>query len=116
MPNPFDNISVKNQERLLKLLEAHTYFLKKNSSILPIITEKNMLGIVISGYIEIIRTDHNGVKTIMEEISEMEIFGSNLSSLNNLEYEVIAKEDSEIIMLDYERILTQESSLEYYNQ
>lgn len=117
MQNPFDNISVKNQEKLLKLLEAHTYNFKKNTSILPIIKEDNMLGIILKGYIQIIKIDHNGVRTIIEEIEELQIFGSNLSSLKNNEYEVIVKEDSEIIILDYNRITEQSvEGKDYYNQ
>lgn len=117
MPNPFDNISVKNQEKLLKILEANTYKFKKNSSILPIIKEDNMLGIVLNGYIQIIRIDHNGNRTIIEEINEMEIFGSSISSLKNTEYEIIVKEDSEIIIIDYKKIINQnDEKKDYYNQ
>ncbi len=117
MPNPFDNISVKNREKLLKLLEAHIYYFQKNSSILPIIKEENMLGILLTGYLQIIKIDHNGNKTIIEEINEMELFGSNISSLKNNENEVIVKEDSEIILLDYNHITQQEDEKkDYYNQ
>lgn len=115
MANLFDNISVKNQEKILKILEAHTYEFKENSQILPIIKEQNMLAFITKGYIQIRRIDQNGGRTIIEEINEQEIFGSYISSLKNNEYEVITKEDTELIVLDYERITKEtECDKEYF--
>jgi len=104
MAELFKNISPKNKEKLLKNLEAHTLHFKKNASILPLIKEENNIGIIIKGYIQIIRIDHNGTRIIIDEIEENDILGSFISSLKNNEYEIIAKEDTTIIMIDYERI------------
>jgi len=117
MTNLFDKISVKNQEKILKLLEAHCYELKKNNQILPIIKEENMLAYIVKGYIQIIKIDQNGTRTIMEEIEEEEIFGSTISALKTKEFEVITKEDTILFTFDYQRITKEtECDKEYFNQ
>ncbi len=117
MRKPFENIAEKNQEKLLKMLEAHALHFKANSSILSILKDENIIGIILKGYIQIIRTDHNGSRTIIEEIEENEVFGSSISSLCNNEYEIITKEDTDIYIIDYERIINPiETDKNYYHQ
>ena len=68
MVNLFHNISEKNQEKLLRLLEANTFTFKKDMTILSTIGNENIIGIVVSGYIQIIQNDYNGNRTIIEEL------------------------------------------------
>ena len=68
MTNLFTNISEKNQEKILKILEASTLNFKPNCQILTSVKLDNMIGIVLSGYMQIIRTDYNGNRTIIEEL------------------------------------------------
>lgn len=105
MVNLFHNISEKNQEKLLRLLEANTFTFKKDMTILSTIGNENIIGIVVSGYIQIIQNDYNGNRTIIEELEENSIFGSMLSGISNSEYEIVTKEDSKIIILEYDRII-----------
>lgn len=105
MVNLFHNISEKNQEKLLRLLEANTFTFKKDMTILSTIGNENIIGIVVSGYIQIIQNDYNGNRTIIEELEENSIFGSMLSGISNSEYDIVTKEDSKIIILEYDRII-----------
>lgn len=113
----FDNITEKNKQKLLKLLEANTFSYKKDSSILRTIKNDNIIGIILEGYAQIIRTDYNGNRTITEELEENDVFGSTLSSLKNKEYQIITKEDTKIILIDYDRIINySENNKGYYNE
>ena len=117
MTNLFHNISGKNKEKLLYTLEAHTFTFKKNTRIISTLKDDNIIGYVVDGYMQIIRTDYNGNTTIIEELEEESVFGTMLSSLNNSEYDILTKEDTKIIILDYNRIINEEiNHPNYYNQ
>lgn len=117
MTNLFHNISDKNQEKLLKLLEANTFTYKKDMTILSTSKNENIIGIVASGYIQIIKNDYNGNRIIIEDLEENSVFGSMFSSISNNEYEVITKEESKIIIMEYERIIANaKDNLSFYNQ
>jgi len=116
MNDPFYNISNKNKEKILRSLEALTFNFKKNSTILSTFKNENIIGIIVSGFIQIIRNDYNGNKIIIEELYQNSIFGTVFSYINDDEYEIITKEDSQIIIIEYERIFELEQSNNQYNQ
>lgn len=116
MKNPFNNISHKQKEKLLKSLEATTLSLKKNTSILSSIKNDNFIAIILEGRIQIIKTDYNGNRTIIEDLKENGMFGTKISSLSNQEYDAISKEDTKIIIIDYERIIENNNETSYYIQ
>ena len=116
MTNLFTSISEKNQEKILKILEASTLNFKPNCQILTSVKLDNMIGIVLLGYMQIIRTDYNGNRTIIEELTENDVFGTTISSLTN-ECEIITKEDTKIVIIDFNNILNDvENNLSYYKQ
>lgn len=116
MKDPFYNIDEFDKEQLLKQLETVTFEFKKNSTILEKIKNDNFIGIIISGLLQIIKTDYNGNRTIIEELSENNMFGSKISSLSNKEYSIITKENTKIIIIDYDQILRCNIDNHYYNQ
>ncbi len=116
MRKPFDNISKQEKISLLKDLEAYSIDFNKNEMILKKVKNTNFIGIIINGLIQIIKTDYNGNRTIIEELGENEIFGSKISSLNNIEYNILTKEDTKIIIIDYDQIISNNSKSKYYNQ
>lgn len=112
----FNKISVKEQSKLLKLLETSVLIYKKDTAILSSI-EENIIGIILEGKAQIIRTDYNGNRTIMEELEEESVFGTALSSLSSDECEIITKEDTKVLIIDYDNILESENNnYAYYNQ
>ena len=112
----FNKISVKEQAKLLKLLETSILNFKKDTIILSTIKE-NIIGVILEGYAQIIRTDYNGNRTIIEELEENDIFGSSISSLSSNECQVITKEDTKVLIIDYDRIIeSKNNTYPYYNQ
>ncbi len=105
MANLFERISDKNQEKLLKLLEANTYFFKKDTTILSKISNENIIGIVVSGYVQIIQNDYNGNRTIIEELNSNSVFGTMFSAISSNENDILVKEDAKIIIIEYNRII-----------
>lgn len=112
----FANISVKDQKKLLKLLETSVLNYKKDSIILSTVNN-NIIGIILEGKAQIIRTDYNGNRTIIEELEEESIFGTALSSLSSDECQIITKEDTKILVIDYDIIISSKNNnYSYYNQ
>lgn len=111
----FDNISESSQEKILKSLEANTFIFKKNNTILSSIKKDNIIGIILEGYIEIVKTDYNGNRTIIEDLYENDVFGSDMSSISNNEYNIITKEDSKIIIIYFNEIIKNDLNTPYYN-
>lgn len=114
--NPFYNIDDDEKTRLLKDLEAITYEFNKNEEILKKIRNRNFIGIITEGLIQIIKTDYNGNRTIIEELSENDIFGTRISSLANNEYTVNTKDITKIIVIDYKQLIQSNNSNSYYNK
>ena len=66
--SPFDNINSRNKQKLLRLLKADVYEYKAGKRILEMIYNDNIICVILEGQIEIIRTDYNGNKTVIEEL------------------------------------------------
>lgn len=116
MTNLFANITDKNKEKILRILEATSLNFKPNCQILTSVKLNNMIGVVLSGYMQIIRTDYNGNRTIIEELTENDVFGTTISSLTT-ECEIITKEETKIVIIDFNNILNDvENNLSYYKQ
>jgi CRP-like cAMP-binding protein len=105
MTKIFDNISLKNREKICKILEANTLQFKKGTNILTRLTGDNFIGIILRGSIEIIRNDYTGNRTLIDKFSSDDIFGKEISSIENNNYDIYAKDDTEIIFIDYNHII-----------
>ena len=56
-------------------------------------------------------------RTIIEDLKENSIFGSIISSISNTEYDVLAKEDAQIVIIDFNEIINyNEVNTKYFNQ
>lgn len=104
MNNLFANISNQNLEKLLKLLRADTFTCKKGVS-LSYLMNDNFVGIVLEGYLEVIKRDYEGHRSIIETLEPMQVFGTTISSLNSHDYDIETILDSKIILIDYNNIL-----------
>lgn len=116
MDELFYGITNKEKEKILQFLEANTLSFKKNMTILGSVKQENIIGIILEGYIQIIKTDYNGNRTIMEELFENDIFGSLISSIKNNEYSIITKEDSKLIIIYFDEIVNNDLNYNYFNQ
>ena len=113
----FKDITPDNKGKLLKLLETSNFTYQKGVNIAYLFKDKESIGSVIEGSLDIIRIDYNGTRTIIETIYEDEILGTSLTSLLSNDYEIITKEDTKILWLDYKVILgINDTKYSYYNQ
>lgn len=113
----FKDISPDNKSKLLKLLETSNFTYQKGVNIAYLFKDKESIGLVIDGSLDIIRIDYNGTRTIIETIYEDEILGTSLTSLLSNDYEIITREDTKILWLDYKVILgINDTKYSYYNQ
>ena len=112
----FENITPKNKEKILRSLEANTLTFKKDQTILSTMKNDNIIGIIIYGYLQIIKTDYNGNSTIIEKLEQNSIFGSLFSNISNNEYQLITKEETKIIIIDYDQILINAKNDHFYYQ
>ena len=113
----FKDITPDNKGKLLKILETSNFTYQKGVNIAYLFKDKESIGLVIDGSLDIIRIDYNGTRTIIETIYEDEILGTSLTSLLSNDYEIITREDTKILWLDYKVILgINDIKYSYYNQ
>jgi len=116
MNGPFEGISNKNKNNLFTLLAVHVYTFEENQNILSTIKNDNVVGIIDEGSAKIIRTDYDGNRVIIEQLNKDSVFGTTISSITSNEYEIIAKEKTTIIIIDYDRLVDRNNiSYSYYN-
>ena len=114
MQKIFANISENNKCKLLKTLEANTYYYRKNEEIS--IKNDNTIGVILSGLIEIIKVDYDGNRTLVEEYVEDEVFGNMFTPIQSNDESIIVRDDSKIIFFDFEEILNSSLDKSYYIQ
>ncbi len=108
----FYNISPKNKEKLLGILEANVLYFKKGEKITSNIKQNNIIGFIEYGLLEIVNYDSNGNKSVIEELHDKNVFDSSISI-----YEIIANSDTKIIIIDFNSIYNYDiTSLSTYNQ
>ena len=101
MHDIFRKIANDDKIKLLKTLEADTIDIPKGSSVSEFMRYKNFIGVVLEGNIQIVSTDHEGNRTITENLKTNDIFGSKITSLSDLDAELIAIKDSRVIIIEY---------------
>lgn len=115
MIKPFKNISPKNKEKLIKMLEGRSYFFTRKTIVNNHIQGDNIIGIIENGCIDVIKEDTNGNITILEEFVENDIFSTN-SNLSSKDLKIVCKEDTNLIIIDYDYLISKiDSDKLYYN-
>ena len=116
MNSLFKGISEKEKYKLFTLLKSHIYTFDVNMNIIPTIKNDNIIGIIDEGNVEIIRINYNGDKTLIEKLEKDDIFGTSISSLYNNEIEIVTKEKTTVIIIDYKRLFYEENiNKKYFN-
>lgn len=101
----FSNISSRNRRKICRFLEATTLRVSKNDELLSSVKSKNAICYVSVGSLEITKMDANGNLTIIEKLQQDSLFETKPYFYSNSEYEIVAKEDSTIIIFDYNLII-----------
>lgn len=105
MYSPFSDLSKAQISKLYELLGVHIYKFNKNQEVLPTIKSENIIGIILDGYAQIVNTEYNGNEIVIENLYKDGIFGSNISYTNNENYQIISKKDTQVLVIDYDKLL-----------
>ena len=105
MNSPFQDLSKSQINKLYDLLGVHIYKFSKSQEILPTIKNGNIIGIILEGSAQIKNIEYNGNEIIIENLETNSVFGTNISLTNNENYEIIAKEDSQVVVIDYDKLI-----------
>ena len=71
--------------------------------------------LLLLGAVRIIQIDYNGDETITEKIEKNGVFGTYISGTDNENYQILADEDLEVIVIDYNKLLNPDNfSYNYY--
>ena len=116
MTKPFDDLSTSQINKLYELLGVHIYKFSENQEIIPTIKNENIIAIILEGYAQIINIEYNGNEIIVEELFKDSIFGSNISATNSDNCQIIAKEETQVLVIDYEKLINPNNlKHNYYN-
>lgn len=116
MTKPFEDLSTSQINKLYELLGVHIYKFSENQEIIPTIKNENIIAIILEGYAQIINIEYNGNEIIVEELFKDSIFGSNISATNSDNCQIIAKEETQVLVIDYEKLINPNNlKYNYYN-
>ena len=108
MVNLFENISDKELLKLKRILRANTFQYPKNVNILSNVNRDDFIVLIEKGTLELIYTDYEGNKTIIEELTAGEVFGTLTSSIRSEGISCITKEETLITYIEYDQITNDE--------
>lgn len=103
--NLFKSVPKEDLESLIKSLNGRRTNFKKDMTILFNLNNTFEVGIVLSGHASIIRIDYNGNRTIVSDLKANDLFGGCFSDYMKEEMSVVADEDTEVLFVDYDRLL-----------
>ena len=116
MNSPFADLSRVQTLRLYELLDVHVYKYNKNEEVLPTIKNSNIIAVILNGTVQISCIEYNGNEIISETLHTNDIFGTNISSTGNDNCEIIAKENTEVLVIDYVKLMNpQNLRYPYFN-
>lgn len=101
----FNTLTEQEFQKIIKCFKIKNIFFKKEQTVLSNTKNAGTVGIVVSGSVQLVRFDYNGNRTILIEYGPGEIFGDVFSNTIEGEISVQAKQDSEIMFLDYDHII-----------
>lgn len=115
----FRGIEAEDMDAMLGCLSAEFKKFQKGQMIYRAGDTTDLVGIILSGRVHILKEDFWGNRSILSEIGTGDIFGETYAELHSVELEVnvMAVEDSEILFLDVGKIMTTcPSSCEFHSR
>ena len=101
----FDNIDSKNKYKLLHSFKADTHHFKENEDITSYVFERNVIALLISGSVNLIRNNENGNDFVLDKINENNIIGDIIYTINKDDYHLITTEETEILIMNYSDVI-----------
>ena len=116
MATPFEGLTKSQINKLFDLLGVHVYKFNKNQEILPTIKNENIVGIILDGYAQILNIEYNGNEIVIDNLYKDSVFGTNISLTNSENYQIIAKQDTDVLVIDYDKLINpQNLNHNYFN-
>ena len=116
MTTPFEGLTKSQKNKLFDLLGVHIYKFNKNQEVLPTIKNENIVGIILDGYAQILNIEYNGNEIVIENLYKDSVFGSNISLTNSENYQIIAKQSTSVLVIDYDKLVNPKNlSHNYFN-
>ena len=116
MTAPFEGLTKSQINKLFDLLGVHVYKFNKNQEILPTIKNENIVGIILDGYAQILNIEYNGNEIVIDNLYKDSVFGTNVSLTNSENYQIIAKQDTDVLVIDYDKLINpQNLNHNYFN-
>ena len=114
MTTPFQDLTKSQINKLYDLLGVHIYTFNDNQEILPTIKSENIIGIILDGYAQILNIEYNGNEIITENLYKNSIFGSNISLTNSENYQIIARQETTVLVIDYDKLINPKNLVHNY--
>ena len=114
MRPPFEGLTKLQISKLLVLLGVHRYKYAKGEEIIPTIKNDNIIGIILDGFAQIMNIEYNGNELVQENLGKDSVFGTTISATNSESCQIIAKEDTEVLIIDYSRLMRPENLAHNY--
>ena len=104
----FEAMAFSDFERVLGCLSAKTAHYAKSDVILLSGDAVNFVGLVLSGGVQVVKEDRDGRIAILTELGVSELFGEVFAcaGITHSPVTVLARENAEILMLDYKKVIT----------
>ncbi len=115
----FAGIEKTNLLAMLKCLSAKSEVFEKDEYVFSAGESVSKIGIVLSGCVDLIKEDYWGNRTILARAGAGELFGEAFSCSGNkiMPLSVVALEKSQILFIDYRKIITTcSSSCEFHTR
>lgn len=103
----FDGIEDENLTAMIVCLGARVEHFAKNETVLAEGAPAKYVGIVLSGAVQLVRVDFYGNRTIVTDIEPSQLFGESFAcaGVEAMPVDVIATEETEIMLVDCRRIM-----------
>jgi len=111
---PFEGLTKLQIGKLFVLLGVHRYKYAKGEEIIPTIKNDNIIGIILDGFAQIMNIEYNGNELVQENLGKDSVFGTTISATNSESCQIIAKEDTEVLIIDYSRLMRPENLAHNY--
>ena len=115
----FRDIAPQELTRVLECLDAKIYSFDKGEAVFNEGDPANDIGVVLTGRLQIVRTDFFGNRSIIASLGPRELFGESFAcaDVKSIPVDVVAAEDSEVLLIDCLRITHScSSACEFHQQ
>ncbi len=109
----YNNIEEKSRKKILNSLHSSTHTYSPTETIAYSIKGRNIIGIMEEGKANIIRFDFDGIRTIIEELEQNDIFSDMFFDSNGSDLSVIATTICKVTFIEYDKIFLIRQSENY---